>query len=637
MRGKLIFSLAAVAAWLSPSKRSDNGVLEIHARKGKAATRRDSTFAKLQVSLPEATLNFTGIEYFIDYDIGGQSMVGIMDTGSSDTWVFSSAAGANNYTFDPIQAANSSHYKWLDNTFQAAYGDGSNTISGSWASDTVTVAGASVDNYDFAFANNSSPDYFPDNIAIFGLSVEDAETRTPMYKPFTQRLKEQGTIDSYTYTIFTTNEDSTEATLLLGGIDSAKYEGPLIKLPRSFLGSQLGLLASEYLAVETEADDGSQFQAIWDTGTSQVLVPQTIADNMADIYGFTWDGDLEAYVSHTNDVTGKPPFNLTFSGYTVQIPPEDMILDYEEGYYLFSLGRGLSELGIFNIYILGDALLRQISLTVDLDNNEYAIAKVKHTDESNIQPVKSSIPGAVSPSTSSSASSSSVAKTTEVSVSLPTSGVPTTTVPITTPSTISVSLSMTTAAPTCTCDNETVIEEVIDVLEKTTGSILDVIKGGISIFNVPSLIGSIKDLFSDLEKIPEDIDCISFKAQVKVLQALDELLDITHDIVESIESLGVVSLIQAIKPELTVIVKGLSSNVITLGSGLSLHPCCVVWEEVNTSGEYIAKLNEAIDDMNLLAPIKLPHISGLSIAIEDCSKSSPSAMYTTTAGFTYTL
>lgn len=397
MKSQLVSCLTVISAWTLPvTKRSNSGAVEVSLQKGKTSKRHDSTFRKLQASIPDSTLNFTGIEYFMDYKIGDQWMKGILDTGSSDTWVFSTAAGANEFTFDPQKASNSSSYKWFSNGFSAAYGDGSNTVSGSWASDTVTVGGASVENYPFAFSNVSSTTYFPDNIAIFGISVEEAVTRTPKYKPFTQRLYEQGTIDSYSYTIYTTNEGETGATLILGGIDTAKLDSPLCRLPRSFDGSDLHGLSSDYLAVDTSTDNGDTFQAIWDTGTSLLLLPESVADDIAGTYGFEWDFESQAYISQNGDVTGKPPFNLTFSNFTVQIPPEDMIAEEEDGIYLFAVGRGESEL-FENIYILGDPILRQLSFTFDVENNEYAIAKVKHTSDSNVVPINSSIPDAQDP------------------------------------------------------------------------------------------------------------------------------------------------------------------------------------------------------------------------------------------------
>lgn len=394
MKGILAAALALASA-MPISKRSDNGVVEIHAKKRINHKKQSSTLQKLKTSLPEADLNFTGIEYLIDYEIGDQKMTGIMDTGSSDTWVFSTAAGKNQYTFDPSAAAEASGYTWLDNSFSAAYGDGSNTISGSWAKDTVTVGGASVEDYQFAFANNSSPDYFPDNIAIFGLSVEQAETRTPNYTPFTERLKEQGTIDSYAYTIFTGDKDSSEGTLLLGGIDSAKINGSLYTLPRS-TGGQLGSLASDYLTVDTTYGDQT-FQAIWDTGTSQTLLPQSIADDIASTYGFSYSENEGGYIAQgTPDVSGKPPVKLSFSGFEIEIPTEDMILESTDGISLLTIGRGINEL-FYELYILGDAVLKQISFTFDPDNDEYAVGLVKHTDESNIEAISGSIPGAQSP------------------------------------------------------------------------------------------------------------------------------------------------------------------------------------------------------------------------------------------------
>lgn len=398
MRGSVLLGVVvtAITALAAPEKRSNSGTgpgsIELTAKKVRTSRRRTHNPGSAHVRLPESVLNFTNIEYLIDYKVGDQELTGIFDTGSSDTWGFSTAAGSE-HTFDPEKAAKSSAYHWTNNNFKAAYGDGSNQISGSWASDTISVGGASVANYPFAFANQSSPQYFPDNMGIFGCSVKKAETRDPSYTPYVQRLKDQGTIDSNSFTIFTSNEDSTEATIIFGGVDSAKYDGPLYKLPRTFEG----ISSADYLSVDAETDDGEHFEGIWDTGTSLIMLPQTAADNIAEVYGFKWEAVSQTYVSQNADLTGKPPFNLTFSGVTIQVPPEDMVIESEDGVYTLSVTRGLNEF-FTSMYILGDPILRQISLTVDLDNDEYAIAPVKQSSDSNVEPIESSIPSAVTPS-----------------------------------------------------------------------------------------------------------------------------------------------------------------------------------------------------------------------------------------------
>lgn len=387
----LISALATTLAF-TKGLNSEPVSLTLHREPGPHAHRS----LRSSYNASEGGLTFTGMAYYIDYQVGDQNLTGILDTGSSDIWAFSNAAGKSDETFDPTQESKFSSYRWLNNNFNGAYVTG--TVSGSWVTDTVSVNEVSVSDYNFAFSNVSNIESFPGYIGIFGISLKGAESAKPKYTPYVQRLKEQGTIASNSFTIFLSKSDASEATLVFGGLDSAKYSGPLYKVPFS-----LGQLESTpYYAVDTASDDGTKFQSVWDTGSTQVLIPKSQADKLAKIYEFEWDESFQCYVSDTDDVSGKPPVNFTFSGFTAQIPPEDMILEAEAGKYIFSINNGLetplSNGSVEYLYVLGDPLLRQLSLTFDIDNREYGMAPVKFTNDSKVIPIDKCIPDVVLPS-----------------------------------------------------------------------------------------------------------------------------------------------------------------------------------------------------------------------------------------------
>lgn len=384
------FSLTAAAPFV---ERSTPGVVNIPLshRKSTAprfinSTRIPHESAHRRRDEPETSLQFTGERYFVDYEIAGQTISAILDTGSSDTWAFATGASGSNL-FDPSSAK--SGYKWVNNDFEDAYGDGSNTVHGSWGEATITLGGASVDNYPFAYLNQSDI-LFPDNRGIFGISVWEAEAADPPYTPFVQRLKEQGTISSNAFSLYLSNEDATEAELILGGIDSAKYDGQLYTVPWS--SGELDIL-SAYYGVDFEVE-GQKLSGVFDTGTPQILLPQNIADSLAEEYGFYWNDYDQAYETTIKpDFSGKKGIDFNFSGVNITVPTEDLILEESEGIYLFSVARSIDEI-FFSLNILGDPILRQLYLVFDLDNKQYALAPVKYTDDSNVQAITTSIPGA---------------------------------------------------------------------------------------------------------------------------------------------------------------------------------------------------------------------------------------------------
>lgn len=324
-----------------------------------------------------------GLRYYLDYEIGGQKLTGILDTGSSDTWVFSKSAGDNN----TYEAGVSPHYEWLNDDFREAYGDGSNRVAGTWAKDTVTIGAASVPEYEFAFLNESSKEFMY-NIAIVGISVENAESATPKYPPFVSQLKDQGTISANAFSLYLTNEDQTEAKLLLGGVDTAKADGPFSIVPWYTDGP----VGSGYYAVDTKVY-GQPFQAIWDTGTPELVLPQDLADIIALKYGYVYEPIQQLYVKPgPANMDDKEGLTFYFDGFNVTVPAKDLV--YEDlGYMSFlALSRSIFG-GTFFLNILGDPIMRNLNIVFDLDNKQYAVAPVKFTSESNVQAITNSIPG----------------------------------------------------------------------------------------------------------------------------------------------------------------------------------------------------------------------------------------------------
>lgn len=339
----------------------------------------------LSTSYPQnASLEFwEGLRYYLEYEIGGQKLTGILDTGSSDTWVFSKSAGDNN-TYEPGVSKN---YEWINNDFSEAYGDGSNQVSGSWAKDTVTIGGASVSEYEFAFLNHSSKEFMY-NIAIMGISVKNAESAKPKYPPFVAHLKNQGTINANAFSLYLTNEGETDASLLLGGVDTAKADGPFSLVP----WYTSGVIGSDYYGVETKVY-GQKFQAIWDTGTPELVLPQDLADIIALKYGYVYVPTEQLYVKPgPANMDDKEGLTFYFDGFNVTVPAKDLV--YEDLGYMSFLALSLSIFGgTFFLNILGDPIMRNLNIVFDLDNKQYALAPVKYTSESNIQAITSSIPG----------------------------------------------------------------------------------------------------------------------------------------------------------------------------------------------------------------------------------------------------
>lgn len=355
-----------------------------------------TTTSSSDTSGPTGDLNYTVSRYFLDYEIAGQKLTAILDTGSTVNVCFLKDLETLFYNaFDPSK---SSTYEWMNNNFTAAYGTGSNKIAGTWAKDTVTVGGASVDDYQFAMLNKSV-ETFEENRGIFGLSLKQSETSENKYPTFPERLKSQGTISSNSFSLYTadpgeinlSNEDpSAPGKLLFGGVDLAKCDGPLYTVP----WSTTPVLSDRYYTIDTEVN-GVEFTGIWDTGTAEILLPEHLAESVAHKYGYYFDllGSIYIKFGPTN-MKNQEGLTFNFSGVNVTVPAEKLVVADFGFMSILGVGKAIQDKN-YTLSILGDPIMRQLNLVFDIDNKQYGISNIKHTSDTDVQAVTDSIPGSV--------------------------------------------------------------------------------------------------------------------------------------------------------------------------------------------------------------------------------------------------
>ncbi|KAI9268595.1 aspartic peptidase domain-containing protein [Helicostylum pulchrum] len=203
--------------------------------------------------------NDQGSQYLINVDIGSpaQTFAVTLDTGSADLWVPSTSCPASNCPFSRFNTEQSSSFKTLNKPFGIQYGIGS--VNGTYATDTVTVGGATINNQQFGLASitqdilqpnpsaggvgssapgsNSSSDGPVEANGILGMgypSLTQANNQGEgAYNPFVFNLAAQGVIKDPVFSIFlnSISETGWAGEIMLGGIDDSKYTGELNYLP----------------------------------------------------------------------------------------------------------------------------------------------------------------------------------------------------------------------------------------------------------------------------------------------------------------------------------------------------------------------------------------------------------------------
>lgn len=135
--------------------------------KESANSRRDSAGSATLVNYEHDSTWYASVEM----GTPSQSFDLVLDTGSSDLWV----------SADHYNSASSSSFKNSSTPFQITYGSGQ--VAGNLATDTVTLAGHTVNSQTFAIADQVSQGLLDGNVAgIMGMGFQSlASSRAPPF------------------------------------------------------------------------------------------------------------------------------------------------------------------------------------------------------------------------------------------------------------------------------------------------------------------------------------------------------------------------------------------------------------------------------------------------------------------------
>ncbi len=366
---------------------------------------------------PES-LSDDGVGYFATIEVGSpaQTIRVQIDTGSSDLWF----PGTNNpqcpqgtatpidqgspYQDDFDYCLRSAQYdpgassSWKVDAsapaFNIEYVDYS-FATGSWGTDNVHWNDVTIDNFFLASANDSNA------TSVFGIALTTDESSNEgsdafQYPNFPQRLKSDGYISKIVYSLYPSEDPYTtsgdiDITLLFGGVDTAKYSGTLEVFP---LDSNYDLAItltgiSTDISGQTSVASTQSLSAVLDSGTTLQALPYNIVEQLAYNLGGSGETDSYGYFIVPCNYGSDDHITYTFGTKNINVPVEAVVS---------SDGNGNCALAIQptnGLTILGDTFLINAYVVYDLEDHEIAIAQAEYTSTENIQPVISSIPGAV--------------------------------------------------------------------------------------------------------------------------------------------------------------------------------------------------------------------------------------------------
>ncbi|KAB5531427.1 aspartic peptidase domain-containing protein [Coniochaeta sp. 2T2.1] len=394
--------------------------------------------------------------YVVNATVGtpGQSISLVLSPSGTDTWFPDKTSSSCNYsaydydytadTYEPYNVTYSSYCLWgsfdksTSSTYQraqsgyrswSAYQPDSTYVDGANFTDTLTIGDVKLENMYMGLADTSDQ-----WIGSLGLGM-NSSYYGGTYDNFPDRLVQAGTIKSKAYSIWLDAEDGSSGNLLMGAVDTSKYEGTLARLDAYGYGTVfyhafgvdvLGINGS----TSGSASDGTAFvtnelpfSASIGHGETFSNFPDPIAQKFWSLAGATYNASIDLATipcdAATKATDGGPRFSFRLTGpkgpvldvrlsdlilpqtvaasmwktYTpaTTAPPNSCLFAVQNG-SAWGYGSSSSSWSSYEYYTIGAPLLRRSYMVFDIENREIAIAPVKFgasATESNIVPFES--------------------------------------------------------------------------------------------------------------------------------------------------------------------------------------------------------------------------------------------------------
>ncbi|KAI1271343.1 eukaryotic aspartyl protease [Xylaria sp. FL0933] len=271
-----------------------------------------------------ATPQMFDSEYLCPVQIGTppQTLNLDFDTGSSDLWVFSSETPENQLggqTRYNIQQSSTAQLL-TGESWDISYGDGSSS-GGNVYLDTVSIGGITVENQAVESATNVSLAFTqrPDTDGLVGLAFSTLNTVKPNQQPtfFDNAMRDLAA------PLFTANLRASEpGNYNFGFIDTTEFTGQITYTPVNTTQGFWQFTSQGYKVGDSPVMNALTHEAIADTGTTLMLVP----DSIAAAYYAQIPGAVDAAQTAGGYVF---PCSATLPSYTAIIGPYQAVIPGE--------------------------------------------------------------------------------------------------------------------------------------------------------------------------------------------------------------------------------------------------------------------------------------------------------------------
>ena len=322
------------------------------------------------------------IGYVATIEIGSQNQTFrmLIDSGSADTWVPSTACQACGSTHAQLGPSDSDTFTALSTPFSIQYGTGD--VSGNLAIDNFEIAGLALTNYTFAVTTQESSDFSDETVPFDGLmglarsELSNAGQPTPIDALYAEGQVQAPVMGHHLGRIA---DGYNDGEVTFGGVDPAKYSGNITEIDNV---SQKGFWEA---AIDQISVGGSSLglkgrTAILDTGTTLIVAPEADANAVhAAIPGAKSDGQG----GYTIPCTTTKQVAFTFGGVTFPIDTRDMLFlpvdpDNLLGECVSAISAG--NVGQRNEWLVGATFLKNVYFATNTQANMIGLAHLNTTN-----------------------------------------------------------------------------------------------------------------------------------------------------------------------------------------------------------------------------------------------------------------
>ncbi|KAI1778355.1 aspartic endopeptidase [Hypoxylon cercidicola] len=320
------------------------------------------------------------------------------DTGSADTWVFSSlqdkTTQSGHNVYNPKKSK--TFKKMSGKSWKIQYGDGS-TASGDCVSDTLEVGGLTIKKQTIECATKMSRQFSQSTgDGLLGLAWGKINTVTssgeadPQATPVENMIKQDDipkAAELFTSAFYSSRDKDPKSFYTFGFIDKdlVKKSGKDIHWTEVDNSQGFWSVSSESCSINGEKIDLSGNTAIADTGTTLALMSDTVVEKLYDqIPGATYDWSNQGYIFPiTVKADDLPELKVAVGDAEYVIQKEDLafaLTDDKQNWY-----GGVQSRGEMPFDILGDTFLKSVYAVWDQGNKRLGLVpKIEETQ--NLEP-----------------------------------------------------------------------------------------------------------------------------------------------------------------------------------------------------------------------------------------------------------